>query len=106
MIHQEENGVSSCLPYSTSPRNTDRRSTLLPLSQIPLIDTRSCTADFRTNSFVGTEGELLVATRSVRFKSGALMLWRDVVPQQSTSLPRSFRRLAIPPPLTGGRSES
>ncbi|PSR73636.1 hypothetical protein PHLCEN_2v10555 [Hermanssonia centrifuga] len=30
MIHQEENGI-------------------------PLIDTRSCTADFRTNSFVGTE---------------------------------------------------
>lgn len=26
------------------------------LIQIPLIDTRSCTADFRTNSFVGTEG--------------------------------------------------
>lgn len=23
---------------------------------MPLIDTRSCTADFRTNSFVGTEG--------------------------------------------------
>lgn len=77
-----------------------------PLSQIPLIDTRSCTADFRTNSFVGTEGELLCATRSVRPKSGALMLWRCVVRQQSTSLPRSFRRLAIPPPLTGGRSES
>lgn len=25
-------------------------------AQIPMIDTMSCTADFRTNSFVGTEG--------------------------------------------------
>jgi len=33
------------------------------LAQIPLIDTRSCTADFRTNSFVGTEGLL----RTFRF---------------------------------------
>lgn len=26
-------------------------------AQVPVIDTKSCTADFRTNSFVGTEGE-------------------------------------------------
>ena len=26
-----------------------------------MIDTRSCTADFRTNSFVGTEGENLIS---------------------------------------------
>jgi hypothetical protein len=25
--------------------------------QVPLIDTMSCTANFRTNSFVGTEGK-------------------------------------------------
>jgi len=24
--------------------------------QLPLVDTKSCTANFRTNSFVGTEG--------------------------------------------------
>ena len=27
--------------------------------QLPLVDTKSCTANFRTNSFVGTEGQLL-----------------------------------------------
>ena len=26
--------------------------------QVPVIDTRTCTADFRTNSFVGTEGKI------------------------------------------------
>jgi hypothetical protein len=27
------------------------------VQQMPLVDTKSCTAHFRTNSFVGTEGE-------------------------------------------------
>ena len=27
---------------------------------VPVIDTRTCTADFRTNSFVGTEGGFTV----------------------------------------------
>lgn len=48
MIHQEENGVC-CTSLL-------RRPSRLLVLQIPLIDTRSCTADFRTNSFVGTEG--------------------------------------------------
>ena len=34
--------------------------------KIPLIDTRSCTADFRTNSFVGTEGLSPCALFSIR----------------------------------------
>jgi protein-serine/threonine kinase len=29
----------------------------LPSAQAMLVDTKSCIADFRTNSFVGTEGE-------------------------------------------------
>lgn len=48
MIHQEENGVRHI--------SLLRRPFRLLVFQIPLIDTRSCTADFRTNSFVGTEG--------------------------------------------------
>jgi protein-serine/threonine kinase len=30
---------------------------MMSASGVPLVDTRSCIADFRTNSFVGTEGE-------------------------------------------------
>lgn len=30
---------------------------MVTASGVPLVDTRSCIADFRTNSFVGTEGE-------------------------------------------------
>lgn len=58
-IHQEENGVSR-LSLTTSfscPDNADHL-TIFGFLQIPLIDTRSCTADFRTNSFVGTEGAI------------------------------------------------
>lgn len=30
-----------------------------------VVDTRSCLADFRTNSFVGTEGELIFGCRKL-----------------------------------------
>jgi len=33
-----------------------------PMLQVPMIDTMSCTADFRTNSFVGTEGKASLLT--------------------------------------------
>ena len=53
-IHQSEpNGVRT---ISAAPFWCYQVLTTGELAQIPLIDTRSCTADFRTNSFVGTEG--------------------------------------------------
>jgi hypothetical protein len=55
MVHSETNGVSvfSCPPCCNSILSN---SIIKNNLQIPLIDTMSCTANFRTNSFVGTEG--------------------------------------------------
>lgn len=52
-IHQSEpNGVRVRVD-----RVIDTLITLVLRFQVPMIDTMSCTADFRTNSFVGTEGQ-------------------------------------------------
>lgn len=51
-IHQSElNGVTidSFILY-------DHADAHFSVYQLPLVDTKSCTANFRTNSFVGTEG--------------------------------------------------
>ena len=51
VIHQSElNGVSISF-FLLSPCTSSRM-----INQLPLVDTKSCTANFRTNSFVGTEG--------------------------------------------------
>ena len=53
MVHSEQNGVRVSSPTtSTLPSSHFAQS-----MQLPLVDTMSCTANFRTNSFVGTEGE-------------------------------------------------
>ena len=50
MVQSEHNGVSSL--------NLRRlvHAFILFLNKIPMVDTMTCTANFRTNSFVGTEG--------------------------------------------------
>jgi protein-serine/threonine kinase len=68
--------------------------------QLPMVDTRSCIADFRTNSFVGTEGESPAANSGLRH--GPLTLSAS----QSISRPRSSRARATRRPSTGGRSAS
>lgn len=51
-IHQSElNGVSMCRFFPLPPCGSSRM-----IIELPLVDTKSCTANFRTNSFVGTEG--------------------------------------------------
>lgn len=55
---------------------------------VPLIDTKSCTANFRTNSFVGTEGTSSIMTllRDRVTNLRCLILARS--PHQNTSLPK------------------
>ncbi len=50
LIHSDANGVG--MKYWPVGWLSDHRHML----KVPLIDTMSCTANFRTNSFVGTEG--------------------------------------------------
>jgi protein-serine/threonine kinase len=51
MVHSEQNGVRVLRSFYGD------HSRLIISVQVPLVDTMSCTANFRTNSFVGTEGE-------------------------------------------------
>jgi hypothetical protein len=44
---------------------------LITPNGVPLVDTKSCIADFRTNSFVGTEGE---SARVVRLAMVSVLL--------------------------------
>jgi protein-serine/threonine kinase len=44
-------GVSIWRFFPLQPRGSSRT-----IIELPLVDTKSCTANFRTNSFVGTEG--------------------------------------------------
>ena len=74
-IHTEENGVSVlssllCITLMI-------RVAVALHYQTPLIDTRACTADFRTNSFVGTEGKCRFAGSAedqVRLADGVALL--------------------------------
>jgi protein-serine/threonine kinase len=52
ILQSELNGVSMCYFFPLRPCGSSRM-----INQLPLVDTRSCTANFRTNSFVGTEGQ-------------------------------------------------
>lgn len=78
---------------------------LITPNGVPLVDTKSCIADFRTNSFVGTEGE----SRRLFRLSGVFVCGRgrgaDRTPTcrraQSTSAPRSSTGEDTARPSTG-----
>jgi protein-serine/threonine kinase len=57
MVHSDANGVNKTFPSVLWTCISFRLLDNLNVSQVPLVDTMSCTAHFRTNSFVGTEGE-------------------------------------------------
>lgn len=54
MVHSETNGVSYWVTFG----GTRGRMLIMFCLEIPLVDTMTCTANFRTNSFVGTEGQM------------------------------------------------
>ena len=51
MVQSEHNGVSSYEMVFFL-----KKKSKIDLNKIPMVDTMTCTANFRTNSFVGTEG--------------------------------------------------
>lgn len=61
MVHSEHNGVGG-FKFVKSKQD---QMLISPRSylrvQVPLVDTMSCTANFRTNSFVGTEGKAITS---------------------------------------------
>lgn len=69
--------------------------------QLPLVDTKSCTANFRTNSFVGTEGWL-----QSHFHSSVYLIKLFFCRAQNISPLRLSETLVTPLPWIGGHWES
>ena len=70
---------------------------------VPLVDTKSCIADFRTNSFVGTEG---ASQLSYTLSTLPSSVTDTLLLPQSTSAPRSSTGEATALPSTGAFSSS
>lgn len=70
---------------------------------VPLVDTKSCIADFRTNSFVGTEG---ASQLSLTLSALPSSVTDTLLLPKSTSAPRSSTGEATALPSTGAFSSS